>query len=181
MACKPKEDEDMPVPEFAGTVEECAKHNNRAQDELYGDLQTSTALGYARTTAFIQLVYSENIRSYTARSFTDFVWVDMCANAAMQKAILFAQIMLYIFVLTPGLSTDIMLLHGIGIGGYGWAAALCGSFCTLLLCELYKFVCRAQVRAANIKLEKSIELAEREREAAFVKRQQELKAKKEAA
>merc|ERR1712141_594426 len=73
---------------------------------------TIERLSYARTSAFISLVWSENVRAYTSRSFTDWVWVDMCANTAMQKAIFFAQIALYCAVFIPGLSDVILRLYG---------------------------------------------------------------------
>merc|ERR1719450_1880313 len=62
----------------------------------------------ARTVAFISLVWSENIRSYTSRSFDKPVWHDILGNVNMQKAIIMAQICLYAAVLLPFFSTDIL-------------------------------------------------------------------------
>jgi hypothetical protein len=44
----------------------------------------------ARTVAFISLVWAENLRAYTSRSFENGVWVDTFANPSMNKAILMA-------------------------------------------------------------------------------------------
>merc|ERR1719408_943039 len=56
-------------------------------------------LAKARTVAFISLVYSENIRAYIARSFDQPFWVNLCGNKQMLKAIILAQLALYIAVL----------------------------------------------------------------------------------
>merc|ERR1711992_94492 len=55
----------------------------------------------ARTVAFISLVWSENVRSYTSRSFDQPVWVNFLGNEQMQKAICMAQVALYVAVLVP--------------------------------------------------------------------------------
>lgn len=129
-----------------------------AEDDLIDDEIKNLRL--ARTTAFVSLVYSENIRAYTSRSFTDAIYVDMCANQAMQKAIFFAQVALYCAVFIPGLSDTILELEGIDIGAKGWIAALIGGFSTLSLCELYKLISKGQVAAAEKKVADELERQE---------------------
>jgi len=124
---------------------------------------TTEGLMFARTAAFISLVWSENVRAYTSRSFTDPVWTDLCGNRAMQFAIAFAQVALYVAVFVPGLSTIVLDLDGIGVDWPGWVAAVCGALATLILCELYKLAQRPQVRAAERKQQAAQEEAERVR------------------
>eukprot|EP00493_Phyllostaurus_siculus_P011223 UN11381 len=62
---------------------------------------------YARSTAFISLVYCENLRSYISRSFDLPMWTNLCANVIMQYAILVAQIALLAAIFIPFFSTDI--------------------------------------------------------------------------
>lgn len=128
------------------------------------DEEKIDGLKFARTAAFISLVYSENIRAYTSRSFTDPVWVDLCANTSMQKAIFFAQLALYAAVFIPGLNSDIFELDGQGIGYEGWIAAFLGGFGTLVLCEIYKFLSGGQIAAAEKKVSDELERQEQERE-----------------
>merc|ERR1719394_1169646 len=73
----------------------------------------------ARTVAFISLVWSENVRSYTSRSFDQPVWVNFLGNEQMQKAIVMAQVCLYVAVLLPYFSDMILKLRGVKIGLYG--------------------------------------------------------------
>jgi len=103
-------------------------------------------LSQARTVTFISLVWSENIRSYIARSFDKPFWVNLCGNSMMQYAIVLAQIALYCAVLIPFLSTDILLLRGLDVEGKGWLIALIGPFGTLVLSELSKVVTGWQMR-----------------------------------
>merc|ERR1719330_384759 len=88
----------------------------------------------ARTVAFISLVWSENVRSYTSRSFQNPVWVNLCGNIQMQKAIVMAQVALYLAVLVPVFSDTILGLDGIGIGGFGWGLAIAGPVGCVVLC-----------------------------------------------
>jgi len=92
----------------------------------------------ARTSAFIALVYSENLRAYTARSFDKPIWTDMFANQSMQKAIGGAQLALYIALFVPGLNNSVLELDPFFIGVYGWIMAFIGSLATGFVCELYK-------------------------------------------
>merc|ERR1712157_476670 len=123
----------------------------------------SQALMFARTSAFISLVYSENVRAYTSRSFTEPVYTALCSNRAMQLAIGFAQVALYVAVFVPYLSDLILDLDGIGINWYGWVAAIIGALCTLILCELYKVIGKPQIKAAERKAQEELAAAEAKR------------------
>jgi len=92
----------------------------------------------ARTSAFIALVYSENLRAYTARSFDKPIWTAMFANKSMQKAIGGAQLALYIALFVPGLNSSVLELDPYFIGAYGWIMAFIGSLATVTVCEIYK-------------------------------------------
>jgi len=98
----------------------------------------------ARTVAFISLVWSENVRSYTSRSFDQPVWVNLLGNKEMQKAICMAQVALYVAVLLPGFSDLILGLRGIEVGIEGWFLALIGPVGCVVLCELCKLITKAQ-------------------------------------
>jgi len=104
---------------------------------------TSLALQKAQTVAFISLVWSENIRAYTSRSFDRPVCNEMCTNWYMQRAIGVAQAALYLAIFLPGLS-HVLGLRGIHIGWEGWLVALAGTAGCLVLCELYKMLGRAK-------------------------------------
>merc|ERR1712227_434843 len=114
-------------------------------------------LAKARTVAFISLVYSENIRAYIARSFDKPFWVNLCGNREMLKAVVLAQIALYIAVLVPGISDKILGLRGLDIGLWGWGVSLLGPVATLILCELAKIITYFQVRRYQSKLAKKRE------------------------
>jgi len=101
----------------------------------------------ARTVAFISLVWSENIRSYTSRSFDKPVWHNMFGNRQMQKAIFLAQVCLYVAVLVPYFSDKILKLSGIAIGHEGWLLALAGPFSCLVLCEACKVITASQMQS----------------------------------
>merc|ERR1711972_783513 len=109
-------------------------------------------LSKARTVAFISLVYSENIRAYIARSFDQPFWVNLCGNKQMLKAIILAQLALYIAVLVPGISDKILGLRGLDIGLWGWGVSLIGPVATVILCELEKIITYMQVRQYEAKL-----------------------------
>merc|ERR1711907_8513 len=100
---------------------------------------TSTQLARARTVAFIALVWSENVRAYTSRSFDKLFVVDLLSNKHMQHAIGLAQAALYLALFLPGLS-DVLGLQGIEIDSKGWFAALVGAIATLVFCEASKLV-----------------------------------------
>ena len=92
------------------------------------------------------LVWAENLRAYTARSFTRPIWVNMFANPTMNKAILGAQIALYVALFVPGLSDAVIGLYPLGspagrtdgIEWFGWVLALIGALICMTGCELYK-------------------------------------------
>merc|ERR1712050_380025 len=115
------------------------------------------SLAKARTVAFISLVYSENIRAYIARSFDKPFWVNLCGNKQMLKAIILAQLALYIAVLVPGVSDKILGLRGLDIGLWGWAVSLIGPVATVIFCELAKVITYMQVRQYQAKLVKKRE------------------------
>mmetsp|Transcript_18620 Transcript_18620/g.32600 ORF Transcript_18620/g.32600 Transcript_18620/m.32600 type:complete len:1078 (-) Transcript_18620:96-3329(-) len=103
-----------------------------------------TKLSCAQTVAFIALVWAENIRAYISRSFTRPMWHDILGNKHMQKAIVMAQICLYVAVLTPGFSDLILGLRGVEVGIWGWAVALLGPFGTFVLSEAAKLISKWQ-------------------------------------
>jgi magnesium-transporting ATPase (P-type) len=119
-----------------------------AQQEYYAALgQTvpeaedlNIRLLQARTTAFISLVWAENVRAYVSRSFDRPIWVEMFRNRKMQTAIGMAQVALYAAIFIPGLSDTILHLDGTQIGWEGWVAAFAGAMGCLVLCELFKIV-----------------------------------------
>jgi len=135
------------------------------QEDIINNLGTEAELklSHARTVAFISLVWSENIRSYIARSFHQPVWVNMCGNKMMQYAILLAQLCLYAAVFIPGFNTKILVLDGVAIGGFGWGLAVAGPVGTLILCELCKIITNFQMKA----YQKKLLLAEQEAQAAM--------------
>merc|ERR1712038_1195976 len=114
----------------------------------------------ARTVAFISLVWSENVRSYVSRSFDQPVWVNLWGNREMQKAIVLAQICLYVAVLCPGFSDLILKLRGIQVGLTGWLLALVGPVGCVVLCEICKLLTKMQ------KDNYQAELAKRQKEQA---------------
>mmetsp|Transcript_44923 Transcript_44923/g.127231 ORF Transcript_44923/g.127231 Transcript_44923/m.127231 type:complete len:1107 (-) Transcript_44923:173-3493(-) len=103
-------------------------------------------LMYARTVAFISLVWAENVRSYTSRSFNRPVWENFLGNKHMQKAIFLAQLCLYVAVLVPFFSTEILGLAGVDVGIFGWLLALVGPIGCLILCEACKIVTAYQMK-----------------------------------
>eukprot|EP00425_Heterocapsa_triquetra_P014693 CAMPEP_0195152994 /NCGR_PEP_ID=MMETSP0448-20130528/182926_1 /TAXON_ID=66468 /ORGANISM="Heterocapsa triquestra, Strain CCMP 448" /LENGTH=1051 /DNA_ID=CAMNT_0040191759 /DNA_START=111 /DNA_END=3262 /DNA_ORIENTATION=+ len=120
----------------------------------------------ARTVAFISLVWSENVRSYTSRSFDKPVWNNVLGNVNMQKAIILAQICLYVAVLMPFFSTEILQLRGVEVGVFGWAVALTGPIGCLILCELCKLITAYQVKQYQDKLAKRFAVEDKQRFAA---------------
>merc|ERR1711988_1858476 len=125
---------------------------NINQTDIIESGNFETNLAKARTVAFISLVYSENIRAYIARSFDSPIWVNLCGNMQMLKAVILAQIALYIAVLVPGVSDKILGLRGLDIGLWGWGVSLAGPVATVILCELAKIITYMQVRQYEAKL-----------------------------
>jgi magnesium-transporting ATPase (P-type) len=112
-------------------------------------------LANARTVAFVSLVFCENVRSYTSRSFDQPVWRNLCGNMEMHKAILLAQVALWAAVLIPGFSDHVLELRGLDIGGWGYLVALAGPFGTLILCELCKIITGFQMKRHQRRLAKA--------------------------
>ncbi len=111
----------------------------------------------ARTSAFISLVFSENLRAYTARSFDEPVWVRAFANRSMQKAIAWAQIGLYLGLFVPGLNLNVLELDPYFIGIYGWVMAFAGALGTVFVCEIYKCLLGSTIANYYIKRDKARE------------------------
>merc|ERR1712151_595275 len=118
---------------FQTAINELDDYNNKLMD--------------ARTVAFISLVWSENVRSYTSRSFDKPVWVNLLANKQMQKAIVLAQIALYAAVLIPFFSDKILALRGVAVGLEGWLMAIIGPVGCVILCEICKLLTAYQKRS----------------------------------
>merc|ERR1712078_622577 len=116
----------------------------------------------ARTVAFISLVFSENVRAYISRSFEKPIWVNMCSNWEMQKAILVAQLCLIIAVFVPGFNDKVLGLDGVAVGLWGWGVALAGPIGCVILCEAYKVFTGIQLKQYQRKL-KATQEAEDER------------------
>jgi len=116
------------------------------QDEIAMLPDSEAKLADARTVAFISLVFCENVRSYTSRSFDQPIWRNLCGNMDMHKAIILAQLALWAAVLIPGFSDTILELRGLHIGGWGYLVALTGPVATLVLCELCKIFTGFQMR-----------------------------------
>jgi len=120
-------------------------------------------LMYARSTAFISLVFSENVRSYISRSFDLPIWTNLCSNWAMQVAICGAQVALWAAVLIPFFSTDILQLTGLSpVFPDGYLIALGGAFGCLALCEIFKLVTKSQKQAYKAEVQRKLQEAEDE-------------------
>merc|ERR1712072_744834 len=140
-------------------------------EEIGDDIQeegrkgfTATQLAKARTVAFIALVWSENVRAYTSRSFDKLFVVDLLSNKQMQRAIGLAQAALYMALFLPGLS-DVLGLQGIEIDSDGWLVAFMGAIATLVLCEVSKLVrqtitAQNKTRSANAQVNKGVSKGE---------------------
>jgi len=109
----------------------------------------------ARTTAFVCVVFCENIRAYTSRSFDMPVYKGCLDNKAMQRAIFMAQVCLYIVIFLPVLSDTIMTLGGTDLlfnKPEGFVFAVIGAIACLALCEIYKVIVAIQVKSFKDKL-----------------------------
>jgi magnesium-transporting ATPase (P-type) len=101
--------------------------------------KAQTQLMYARTVAFISLVFSENARAYISRSFEKPVCVNFLGNKWMQVAVVSALCALTLAVIILPLITEkILMLDALSIGGKGWGIALVGPVATTILCEIWK-------------------------------------------
>lgn len=124
------------------------------QDDIDGLIDYEHKLMNAQTVAFISLVFSENVRSYTSRSFDQPIWRNLCGNPDMHKAIVLAQFALYTAVLVPFFSEEILGLRGRDIGLWGWGVALLGPIATLVLCEFSKIITHLQMDRYQRRLSK---------------------------
>jgi potassium/sodium efflux P-type ATPase len=109
-------------------------------------------LQLARTVTFISLVFCENVRAYTSRSFDKPVWRNLLGNPTMQRAVIMAQVAMLIAVLVPYLSDAILSLRGREIGWFGWLISLIGPLATLIICELCKLITACQMRRYQRKI-----------------------------
>merc|ERR1719221_2051239 len=82
------------------------------------------------------------------------MWINLCGNMDMHKAIVLAQIALWVAVLVPGFSEKVLELRGVHIGGWGYLAALVGPVATLILCEACKVITGIQMRRYQRQLAK---------------------------
>jgi potassium/sodium efflux P-type ATPase len=119
----------------------------KAEEAAGYDYEGSTSynLMRARTAAFVCVVWCENFRAYTSRSFDRWVCEGLLDNVAMQKAIFMAQCALYFVILTPVVRDDVMNLEGQRLGVEGWVIGISGGVLCLAVCELYKLATRAQI------------------------------------
>merc|ERR1719301_496130 len=108
--------------------------------------KTAYQLVQARTTAFICVVWAENLRAYSSRTFDRPVFENTFSNVAMQKAITLAQIALYLVIFLPGLSYPIFELQGALVLDWGMWVGIGIAWLCIFLCELYKFVCKEQIK-----------------------------------
>jgi len=114
------------------------------QADIYKLDDFELKLSCAQTVAFIALVWAENIRAYISRSFINPMWRDILGNKHMQKAIIMAQVCLYVAVLTPGFSNLILGLRGVEVGIWGWGVATLGPLGTFVLSEAAKLISKWQ-------------------------------------
>merc|ERR1712113_1266919 len=114
----------------------------------------------ARTVAFISLVFSENVRSYTSRSFDQPAWRNLLGNVQMQKAIVMAQLCLVGSLYIPVFSDLVLGLRGVSIGIWGWLFALVGPVAVLILCELSKLITSMQMEAHQRNLDRKTAVVE---------------------
>merc|ERR1719387_377866 len=126
-------------PEYSSLVRDCAGTSCAAGSTSYNLMR-------ARTSAFVCVVWCENFRAYTSRSFDRFVCEGLLDNWAMQKAISMAQCALYIVILAPIISKDIMNLEGFTLGVEGWVVGIGGGVLCLVICEIYKVATRGQIK-----------------------------------
>jgi magnesium-transporting ATPase (P-type) len=139
------------------------------EEKALGLTTTSDQLRKARTTAFISVVWSENVRAYTSRSFDRPFFIDLLTNKAMQKAIALAQSALYLVIFTPVISKDIFGLEGAIIGAEGWLLAIAGSVVCLVICEVYKLVSHNQIKRFQKRVQEQQDKEEEERLEKFEK------------
>lgn len=153
---------------------EFAARGGKSAEQCYDDLKMddgpSANLRRARTAAFIAVVWAENIRAYCSRSFTRPIFIQMFQNAAMQKAVGIAEVALvFVVFFLPFVGFEnVMGLDASKILSWeGFGLALMGPFLTVVGCEIYKFVSKAQIKAYADKVRRQLELEEKARVEAF--------------
>jgi len=104
----------------------------------------------ARTCAFISLVWAEGFRAYVSRSFDNGVWVDTFSNGSMNKAVLMAQVTLFLALFIPGFNQDVLGLYVTEIHLFGWILAFIGAFACLVFCECFKCYSSTIVEEAEL-------------------------------
>merc|ERR1711990_855326 len=104
----------------------------------------------ARTCAFISLVWAEGFRAYCSRSFENGVWVDTFSNGSMNKAVLMAQVTLFLALFIPGFNQDVLGLYVMEIHLFGWILAFIGAFACLVFCECFKCYSSTIVEEAEL-------------------------------
>jgi magnesium-transporting ATPase (P-type) len=114
------------------------------------DICVKTSIRRARTTAFISLVWAEGFRAYVSRSFDNGVWVDTFSNPSMNKAVLMAQVTLFIALYLPGFNDAVLGLYPQEIHGFGWGIAFIGAFACLVFCEVFKCYSKQFVEEAEL-------------------------------
>ena len=97
---------------------------------------------------------AENLRAFTARSFTKPVWHETFGNPAMNRAIVLAQSALYAALFIPGLSDKVLGLHFDEIHWWGWVLAAMGAVACLVGCEAYKLFVQCQLARREAEVEK---------------------------
>ena len=113
------------------------------------------------------MVWAENSRAFSSRTSDRPVLENIFSNMAMQKAITLAQIALYLITFLPGLSYPIFELQGALILDWGFWVGIAIAFLCILMCEVYKFVCREQIKNFRERVQKQQDQEEQERLAKF--------------
>merc|ERR1719262_892267 len=131
--------------------------------------RTAYQLVQARTTAFVCVVWAENLRAYSSRTFDRPVFENTFSNVAMQKAIGLAQTALYLVIFLPGLSYPIFELQGALVLDWGMWIGIGIAWLCIFLCELYKFVCKEQIKNFRERANKQSWKPEQARLAKFAK------------
>ena len=133
----------------------------------YGDARLPVGAGADHCLPCV--VWAENSRAFSSRTSDRPVLENIFSNMAMQKAITLAQIALYLITFLPGLSYPIFELQGALILDWGFWVGIAIAFLCILMCEVYKFVCREQIKNFRERVRKQQEEEEQERLAQFAR------------
>ncbi|DBA00520.1 TPA: hypothetical protein N0F65_006424 [Lagenidium giganteum] len=104
----------------------------------------SDGLARSQTMTFISLTFTEVLRAYTVRSFSESVFVEMFANKYMQLAAAMSILLTITVTNTPVIMTDIFGFAY--IEWFMWLVAVAGAFHAALWGELLKWVLRRRDR-----------------------------------